>query len=505
MHLKLGKFLGAMALLGTLVLAGQNVASAATPWLSVSGTQLKDPNGNVVILRGISLIDLASQNSSNPNIDGVIDKITNKNDGSSSSPGWYPKVLRLPVEPADYNSNSWQPGSDTFYNNVLRPTVNYCKSKDVYCIIDMHYVDNIDTNPNYVNQFWAYIAQKFAGDSNVLFELYNEPVATASTTNSSDTDKWNAVRGYQQTFYNTVRQYASNVCLIGTPQYSQILIPAISNPVSGYNIVYVVHMYPQHFFSSYNVNQLDTAAGKIPLMMTEWGYYPSSDSLYAGATQSNYGQPLLQKLDNDGIGWTAWVASNSWGPPMFDSNWNLRIGQQEMGGFVKDSLYSRRNNNQPSDPASQTIANGIYKIVNRNSGLALDAYGWGTANGTLIDQYIYGSGNNQRWNVTYLGGGLYNILNVNANKPLDVTGGSSGSGAWMELWDNNGGAGQKWTITAASGGYYKVSPSYNSGLALDVYGAFTGNYNPSVSATNGRIDVYTSSGNANQQWAFGTP
>ena len=109
----------------------------------------------------------------------------------------------------------------------------------------------------------------------------------------------------------------------------------------------------------------------------------------------------------------------------------------------------------------------------------------------------------QKWNVTYLSSGQYSIFNVNANKPLDVTN-SGGSGAWTELWDNNGGANQKWVITPTDSGWYRVSPSYNTSLALDVYGASTGNYNPS-NGSNGRIDVYNWSGNYNQQWAFWTP
>ena len=327
-------------------------ASAATPWLTVQGTQLKDPKGNVVILRGISVIDLASQNKDSPNIKEVIDKITNKSDTAGSSPGWYPKVIRLPVGPAHWNKNSWHPGSDDYYNTVLRPTVNYCKSKDLYCIVDMHDAANIDKDPNYVNQFWAYMAPKLAHDSNVLFELYNEPIATASTAHSSDADKWNAVRGYMQTFYNTARKSApKNVCLIGTPQWSQILIPAITNPVIGSNLMYVVHTYPSHFKAPSLMNQIDASVGKIPLMMTEWGYYPSDEALYVGATQQNYGQPLLEKLDKDGISWTAWVASNNWGPPMYRTDsagkWVLRVGDREMGGFVKDALYARRFRDLP--------------------------------------------------------------------------------------------------------------------------------------------------------------
>ena len=49
------------------------------------------------------------------------------------------------------------------------------------------------------------------------------------------------------------------------------------------------------------------------------------------------------------INHTAWVVSTNWGPPMFDANWLLRVGEGEMGGFTKDRLYALRNFDQPSD------------------------------------------------------------------------------------------------------------------------------------------------------------
>jgi hypothetical protein len=88
--------------------------------------------------------------------------------------------------------------------------------------------------------------------------------------------------------------------------------------------------------------------------MTEWGFTTTSETLLNG-TISNYGQPLMDFREGLGIGNTAWVASYDWGPPMFwkppsplpRGAWDLRIGEGEMGGFTKDKLYAKRNDNQP--------------------------------------------------------------------------------------------------------------------------------------------------------------
>jgi hypothetical protein len=156
--------------------------------------------------------------------------------------------------------------------------------------------------------------------------------------------------------------------------YAQVLKPIVDNPIEGTNIVYVVHIYPGHFFNwfwsdSYQYvsrshkDEIMSCSAVYPVMMTEWGFSQSNDSA-ENATITNYGQPLMDFLEGLGISNSAWVASYDWGPPMFwpfDSwppptgPWALRIGEGEMGGFVKDTLYAKRNDNQPCDTTTTAI------------------------------------------------------------------------------------------------------------------------------------------------------
>jgi hypothetical protein len=50
------------------------------------------------------------------------------------------------------------------------------------------------------------------------------------------------------------------------------------------------------------------------------------------------------------ISGSAWVTDYSWEPRMFTTTWGLRIGPNEMGGFTKDKLYEKRNDDQPGGP-----------------------------------------------------------------------------------------------------------------------------------------------------------
>jgi hypothetical protein len=338
----------------------------AIPWLHVDGNKIKDPNGNNVVLRGVSLIDLGFLEGWQGGAINMINRLTNKNDPQGNSPGWYTKIIRIPICPADSVSGwpyRWTPGNDSFYNNLLRPVVDYCAQKDVYAIIDWHYIANTYDHVTSTYQFWEYMAPRFANDSHVMFELFNEPINDVNGDwIGNAANDWLSVRNDMQTWINIVRSYAPrNLILVAGAFYSQIIGPAATYPVSGGNIVYVSHIYPGHWLDDYwswwYVNQITTCAAVHPVMMTEWGFSMSmgTDTLLNG-TISNYGQPLMDFREGLGIGNTAWVASYDWGPPMFwkppnplpSGTWNLRIGEGEMGGFVKDKLYEKRNDNQPS-------------------------------------------------------------------------------------------------------------------------------------------------------------
>ena len=285
---------------------------------------------------------------------GLIDRVTNKSDSQGSSPGWYTKVIRLAVYPSDEEDFSspftFTPGSDTYYNTLLRPVVDYCKTKDIYAIIDWHYVgNNTYDKVAETNAFWSYIAPKFANDSHVLFELFNEPL---NTSGGSDAANWLTLRPNMQTWIDIIRASApNNLILVGAPSWSQQVGPAADYPLTGNNIVMVVHLYPGHWTGLYGdpegyKNEVRHCITRYPIFATEWGFRSSLSGNLQG-TIANYGQPLMDFYESYKISNSAWVTDYSWQPQMFDGSWNLLVGPGEMGGFVKDTLYARRNDDQP--------------------------------------------------------------------------------------------------------------------------------------------------------------
>lgn len=317
--------------------------SGGLPWLSVDGNLLKDPAGNTVILRGVAMIDLGETEMNGGGAMEMIDTITNVNDTQGNSPGFYAKVVRLAVYPhdsEDFESPfTWQPGSTEYYDQLLRPVVDYAREKGIYAIIDWHYIDDTTPHRETTTAFWSDIAPRFANDSHVLFELFNEPI------NDGD---WPSVRTDMQSWYDTVRAAApQNIVLVGTPNWSQIVGPTAADPVNGTNIMYVAHMYPLHWGFQELHDEITTAAAVHPVFMSEWGFHESEEEIVNG-TITSYGTPFKAFVESLGLSWTAWCASATWFPPMFNRDGSLRVGEGAMGGFTKDWLYERRNDNLPS-------------------------------------------------------------------------------------------------------------------------------------------------------------
>ena len=82
-------FLIMSILLSTLALPTDVVHAINTPWLTVSGRFIRDPQGNNVVLRGVSLTDVSVADSRPRNARLLIDMVT---DDTNS---WYARVVRV--------------------------------------------------------------------------------------------------------------------------------------------------------------------------------------------------------------------------------------------------------------------------------------------------------------------------------------------------------------------------------------------------------------------------
>jgi endoglucanase len=333
MNKGLASLLSAMALL-----APGAVAPAATPWLHVSGNTIQDPHGNVVTLRGVAVLP---QNEAfychycfDQQIPVVIDQTCD------ATNGWFSRAVRITVTKAD----SLTPAAE-FANNI-DPLVQECVRKGLYAIVDLHFISDYGTGRNAVSQttvmnFWNYVAPRYANTPNVIFELFNEPKGPAD---------WNAWKTYIQPVVNAVRAVApNNLILMGSPNWSTFTNNAVTSPISGSNIVYVYHIYPNQGAPTTALldSKFGTAANTVPVYVTEFGWEVGGGNVVSGTT-SAWGVPFRTYMDaHPNISWSAFIFSDFWHPIMFDHNWNLLGGDSFQGQTIKDWLAAKQNDHQP--------------------------------------------------------------------------------------------------------------------------------------------------------------
>jgi GH43 family beta-xylosidase len=121
----------------------------------------------------------------------------------------------------------------------------------------------------------------------------------------------------------------------------------------------------------------------------------------------------------------------------------------------------------PSPPANAVY----YLVVNKDSGKCLAVKGDSTADRAQIQQLPCNDGTNQHWSLDYLANGYYRLLNRNSGKALEVAGGPSATqdGALIQQSSWTHSANQQWRLVAASDGWVRIEARH-SGKAIDISG-----------------------------------
>ncbi|GAB3017282.1 cellulase family glycosylhydrolase [Natronobiforma cellulositropha] len=316
-----------------------------TPWLHVEGNLIKDPLGEEVKLRGLNMADPKRINVTAPargmTAPQVVEFLTDQ------SRGWYPRVIRIPVQPIDIGE--YEPGHtggppdavaftraelEDYIETHLDPVVEKCKERGVYAIVDYHRHwgdgdfewDQADLADE-VDMFWDTMAPHYAEESHVIFEVYNEPTEPGMwTTLENDADIWLEWKDTAQPWVDTIREHAPhNLILVGSPSWTQNPEGYYVEPFDGENLAYTYHIYPGHTVSRNEAWDTDHTEGMqgvhedAPVVVTEFGWQNDIRSDYLRGSTSEFGEPFMDFLEeNDGLHWTAWCADPTWRPVMFN-------------------------------------------------------------------------------------------------------------------------------------------------------------------------------------------
>ncbi|WP_426446548.1 RICIN domain-containing protein [Paenibacillus sp. S-38] len=242
-----------------------------------------------------------------------------------------------------------------------------------------------------------------------------------------------------------------------------------------------------------------------------WKYINSSYTITNNSTNGGFHDYAVE-WDPDQIRWyvdnqlfqtrsaSEWYSSGGASPAPFNQRFHLLLNLAVGGDWPGDPtastvlpqtmevdyvrVYQR--------PASSGVVSGAnYKLINVNSGKALDVSSAGTANGTNVDVWTDNGTGAQQWQALSNGDGTFRLVNLNSGKALDVAGAGTADGTNVAIWEVNGSAAQKWQFISNADGTFKlINP--NSGKALDVAGAGTGD------GTN--VQIAWDNGSAAQKW-----
>lgn len=258
--------------------------------LQVNGTQLTDENGTAVQLRGISTHGLAW-------FPGYV----NEDCFRQFREEWNVNVMRLAMYTAE--SGGYCSGGDqNALKELIHNGVSYATSLDMYVIIDWHILS--DGNPNTykdkAKEFFAEMAEKYAGYNNVLYEICNEPNGGTS---------WNDIKSYAEEVIAVIRSYDEDgIIIVGTPNWSQYVDQAAADPITGYdNIMYALHFYAATHKESLRSTMTAAIDAGLPIFVTEYGICDASGN---GAIDEKQANQWVSTMNSYGVSYVAWNLSN---------------------------------------------------------------------------------------------------------------------------------------------------------------------------------------------------
>ncbi len=308
---------------------------SVTPKLSVEGNLIVTDNNVSIILRGAAIEDPAI--SSREIFFGA------KEEDAEVFKEWGFNLIRIPVNPETYKKD------DNYFKKYVDPIVGTATKKGIYVLLGWHGHGNPftgevergkDGSPitlwqadmSLTKDFWAEASKRYAGNTAVLYSIFNEPAFMG----------WDEWKKGAEEIIGVIRAHdPGKIIFVSGTEWGADLGHAGKNPIKLENIVYEVHPYPYVYWRSQE-NYRDKwdkyfgyLADRYPVFAGEWGYQPNSEIESINATTELYGRPLTEYMKEKGISWSAWVWSDIWYPPML-KNWDYE--PTEFGALVKEYL-----------------------------------------------------------------------------------------------------------------------------------------------------------------------
>jgi len=294
--------------------SGNGVAAHGA--LRVDGTCLRDAQGEITVLRGMSSHGLQWYPRF---INGA---------AMQTLKSWGANVQRLALYTQASEAYLKEPERNLDY---LYMGIESVLSADMYVIVDWHILK--DGDPNEYRQeaqaFFREISAHYGDDPALIYEICNEP--NGSTT-------WEDITRYAEAVIPVIRESAPNaLILVGMPHYCTDITGPINAPLPYENIMYTMHRYIDVSTEAPCDTRLIEKATEaaLPIFVSEWGTGADGEQTEeeeSGNYQEN-ARAFIDYMDEHSISWTAWSLSNK-----AESHSILKADCTKYSGWTQEDL-----------------------------------------------------------------------------------------------------------------------------------------------------------------------
>ncbi|MEO6004600.1 MAG: glycoside hydrolase family 5 protein [Opitutus sp.] len=145
---------------------------------------------------------------------------------------------------------------------LVETVVNAATTAGLYVIIDWH-DHHAERHEAAAIRFFQAMACKFGHQPNVIYEIYNEPLAVS----------WkDQVKPYAENVIAAIRAIdPDNLILVGSPHWSQDVDVAAADPIKADNIAYTLHFYAGTHKANLRAKAEKALESGVALVVSEWG------------------------------------------------------------------------------------------------------------------------------------------------------------------------------------------------------------------------------------------
>ena len=368
------RFLQSTATAGAVVtgfgVSAKRAASEAirwlpTPRLRVEGNLLKDHEDNTVTLRGLTIADPKRLNVTAPargkNASQTVRLLTDVNRD------WYPSVIRVPARPTDIaehesGRSDGPPAPVAFTEAELEdylethydPVVEALKAHNCYAIVSFnrHWPPGFDRSEDdadgwngrwaeseigpvdeelqaEVERFWEVVADRYADEDHVLYEVYSEPTVPGmpgAVDRERVRNVWHTWTELAQPWIDTIREHADNVVIVGSPGRNRNPEGYYIEPFEGENLAYAYRISPNSPVSREEEwsemgdrgHGVDGVYEEVPVFVTGIGWETNAAADELQGETLEFGAAFVDWLEShDALNWTAGMADPIRRPSLF--------------------------------------------------------------------------------------------------------------------------------------------------------------------------------------------